>query len=156
MSVATARLRGQREVLYFTLSPCNVRPPPGNFVFAACNFRLELETMSHSTALWEHTEVQRAQRLELMRRQALEQAKRKLQRYFARKRIRQVYLVGSVLGAGRFFPFSDIDVAVEGLEEPYFQVLADLEALLARDVDLIELERCRFREALQAHGLRLQ
>lgn len=112
--------------------------------------------MSHSTALWEDTEVERAQRIELMRSQALEQAKRKLQRYFARKRVREVYLVGSVLGPGRFFPFSDIDVAVEGLEEPYFQVLADLESLLARDVDLIELERCRFRESLQAQGLRLQ
>jgi len=45
---------------------------------------------------------------------------------------------------------------VEGLpEEEYLITLADLRCLLHRDVDLIEIEKCRFRRHILEKGLRV-
>ncbi|MFN3533576.1 MAG: hypothetical protein ACK41Q_13885 [Candidatus Brocadia sp.] len=40
---------------------------------------------------------------------------------------------------GKFYPFSDIDVVVDGLDEDYLKTLAELEEILERNVDLIEM-----------------
>ena len=78
-----------------------------------------------------------------------------LKAYFGDKNVKKVYLVGSILQPHRFFPFSDIDIAVEGLEEPYLQTLVAIEDLLGRDVDLIELEKSSLKESLEEIGVRI-
>ncbi|GEM_PF-2538234 len=75
--------------------------------------------------------------------------------YFRDKKVDKVFLTGSILKEGRFHEHSDIDIAVDGLREDYFKTHTDLEDILKREVDLIELERCRFRELILQHGLRI-
>lgn len=76
-----------------------------------------------------------------------------LKDYFKDKCVKRVLIVGSILKEGSFYPFSDVDIAVEGLRERYFRTLAELENLIARDVVLIELENCRFRDSIEKQGV---
>jgi len=46
-------------------------------------------------------------------------------------------------------------VVVDGLEEEYFKTLTELEEMLERDVDLIELGKCRFKDSLEKRWLRI-
>ena len=107
------------------------------------------------TSLWEKALEEEYQRRENERAQALERSKFSLKQYFRNQKVKKVYLVGSVVQAGKFYPFSDIDIAVEGLKEEYLKTRSSLEALLERDVDLIELEKCRFRASIEERGVRI-
>lgn len=108
------------------------------------------------TSLWRRIMEERAARRESERQRTLAQTVEALRQYFVNKRVRAVYLTGSILREGKFVPFSDIDVAVEGLEEDYLRTLAELEGVLHRQVDLIELEKCSFREQILQRGLRIR
>ncbi len=79
----------------------------------------------------------------------------KLRNYFKDKKVGKVFIIGSILKEGKFYEYSDIDIAVEALQEDYFRTLAEMEALIERDIDLIELETCSFRMDIQNHGLRI-
>lgn len=92
---------------------------------------------------------------ERRRRETLKKTIESLKTYFKDKHIGKVILVGSVLTEGRFYPFSDIDVAVDGLEEDYFETLTELEEILERDVDLIEMRKCKFKDSLVKKGLKI-
>ncbi|MFN3533690.1 MAG: nucleotidyltransferase family protein, partial [Candidatus Brocadia sp.] len=78
-----------------------------------------------------------------------------LKAYFKDKHVGKVILVGSVLEEGKFYPFSDIDVVVDGLEEDYLKTLAELEEILERDVDLIEMRKCKFKDSLLRKGMKI-
>ncbi|HZW08996.1 MAG TPA: nucleotidyltransferase domain-containing protein [Phycisphaerales bacterium] len=59
--------------------------------------------------------------------------------------VRRLFLIGSALGEGFDPERSDVDFLVEfepheskGFDDVYFLLLADLKALLGREVDLIE------------------
>lgn len=108
------------------------------------------------TSLWRKTIEERALQREQERQRILSQVVDALRRYFADKRVQAVYLTGSILREGRFVPRSDIDVAVEGLEEDYLRTLAELEGVLHRQVDLIEMEKCSFRQQILERGLRIR
>ncbi|MCX7667854.1 MAG: nucleotidyltransferase domain-containing protein [Atribacterota bacterium] len=105
--------------------------------------------------LWEYLEEEKSVQQEQERKVTLTQTAALLRTYFSQKRVREVYLTGSLLQEGKFSRFSDIDVAVLGLQEDYFKTLVDLERLLDRTVDLIELEGCHFRDDIMKRGLRV-
>lgn len=75
--------------------------------------------------------------------------------YLIKKKVRRAFLVGSILEEGGFYPFSDIDVLVEGLRGDYLKTVTELEGLLNRTVDVIEGERCRFLLSLEQKGRRI-
>jgi predicted nucleotidyltransferase len=51
---------------------------------------------------------------------------------------------------------SDIDIAVKGLSpEIYFQAIFELGELLPRQVEIIELENCRFADKIIETGLKI-
>lgn len=108
------------------------------------------------TSLWRRIMEERAAQRENERQRTLSQAVQALRQYFVNKRVRAVYLTGSILREGKFASFSDIDIAVEGLQEDYLRTLAELEGVLHRQVDLIELEKCSFREQILQRGLRIR
>ena len=108
-----------------------------------------------STHLWKRFLEERQKDRERKRVETLESACQSLREYFSPKKVQAVYLCGSLTREGEFDSFSDIDVAVEGLEEDYFTTLCELEELLKRDVDLIELRRCPFREQILRKGVRV-
>lgn len=107
-------------------------------------------------SLWEAALMEKYRQRELQRQRILANTIEALKEYFCRKRVRKVYLAGSILQEGKYFAFSDLDIAVEGLEEDYFVTLVELEELLDRNVDLIELESCRFRWKIQEKGVKIQ
>lgn len=67
----------------------------------------------------------------------------------------QVYLTGSILQSGKFYDFSDIDVALETSPKNPFRMMAELEKELHRPVDLLFLNECRFRDRLIKCGKRI-
>jgi predicted nucleotidyltransferase len=113
--------------------------------------------MIHSPdiSLWEANLTEKYRQREAHRGQILAEAIQALQTYFSGKRVRKVFLIGSILQLERFYTFSDVDIAVEGLEEDYFETLVELEELLDRTVDLIEMEACRFKQEIPEQGRRI-
>lgn len=107
------------------------------------------------TSLWQASLSERTKKREEQRQRLLDITKKRLSRYFAGKKVKSVYLTGSLLCPRRFYEFSDIDVAVAGLKEPYFHVLSELEELLDWPVDLIELEHCRFRASIEKQDIKI-
>lgn len=106
-------------------------------------------------SLWNKRLDEEYNEREKKRVEALSRAIELLKAYFKDKPVEKVVLVGSILEEGRFFPFSDIDVVVDGLKEEYFKTLTELEELLERNIDLIELGKCRFKDSLEKRGLRI-
>ncbi len=114
------------------------------------------EDIRQSLALWEQGLEEERREREQERQRVLSRATEELTRFFRDKQVAKVYLTGSLLREGDFYPFSDIDLAVEGLREDYFKLLVDLEELMGRWVDVIEFEKCRFREQIERQGVRIR
>ena len=93
--------------------------------------------------LWERLQKEKYDLREAKRIDTLNSIIKPLKTYFADKCVRSVYLFGSVLKEGKFYEFSDIDIVVEGFGEDYFAILRELEDLVDRDVDLVELDGSR-------------
>lgn len=91
------------------------------------------------------------------RKDLLNNAKQEIFQFFsAIPTIKSVYLTGSILQPNKFHKYSDIDIAVEGLEETsYLRTKVELEKLLNITVDLIELENCRFRDIILENGIKI-
>lgn len=65
------------------------------------------------------------------------------------------YLVGSLTCPERFSEESDIDIAFVGLrDEDFFRVLALLSGRLARDVDIVQLEKHPHKDQIIREGIR--
>lgn len=110
-----------------------------------------------NTSIVQRAEQDKREEWEVRRRKLLKRVSAALHSYFQSHTVRAVYLVGSLTQPGSYRPYSDIDVAVEGLpREAYLTTLAELQDLFSRhSVDLIEMERCRFRPALEKEGNRI-
>ena len=69
--------------------------------------------------------------------------------------LREAFVFGSVTRPFAFSAHSDIDVAVHALDpRDYFCLKSYLEGELVREVDLVEIESCRFAEKIRRTGLR--
>lgn len=110
---------------------------------------------TYDTSIWKNALARQKEKREVLRTTVLSNTIHTLQSYFSGKRVLAVYLCGSILRPGAFDEDSDIDIAVAGLQENTLRVSADLEELLNRDIDLIELEHCRFREAIEKEGMKI-
>lgn len=102
----------------------------------------------YDTSLWEKELARKRQEREKMRRKMLAESLSKLKKYFRGKKEGSVYLAGSILRPGKFYDFSDIDIALEREPENPFEMTAELEQVIGRPVDLIALKHCRFRDQL--------
>ncbi|MCX7845766.1 MAG: nucleotidyltransferase domain-containing protein [Dictyoglomaceae bacterium] len=107
-------------------------------------------------SIWEKEVIREKRERELKHKKLLKDVIVKLKKYFEDKKVERVYLFGSILEEGFFYDFSDIDIAVEGLQEEYFRVFSDLEDLINREIDLIELEYCKFKDEVIKKGLNIK
>lgn len=107
------------------------------------------------TSLWQLTLARKKQEKEAKREAKLQQVLEIVAAYFSGRDVSSVYLCGSLLRPDAFDDRSDIDVAVSGLSEEGRRVAAELEELIGREVDLIELENCRFRAQIEREGRRV-
>lgn len=107
-------------------------------------------------SLWEEKILKEKEERETKRKKLLKEIIPKLKKYFKDKKVEKVYIFGSILKENFFYDFSDVDIAVEGLKEDYFRVFLDLEDLIERNIDLVELEYCKFKEEIIKRGLRIK
>ncbi|OHD69731.1 MAG: hypothetical protein A2W19_13495 [Spirochaetes bacterium RBG_16_49_21] len=112
---------------------------------------------SFDTSLIKKIHAENAASREERRKKKLQEVRLLLSKYFSDKNVKRVYITGSLAQEGMFTIRSDIDIAVEGLDHKrYFEVFGELEELLGTEnIDLIELERCSFRELIEKHGERV-
>jgi len=109
----------------------------------------------YSVELWEKLLKEKQEEIEKKRLKALKSVIKILKEYFKDKKINSLYLAGSILRKGFFYDFSDIDIVVEELKEDYFKTLCELEEILPYRVDLIEFEKCPFREKILQKSLKI-
>lgn len=110
---------------------------------------------TYSVELWEKLLAERIEEREKIRLKVLESVIKLLKGYFKDKKITSLYLTGSIVKEGFFYDFSDLDIVVEELKEDYFRTLCELEEILPRRVDLIELEKCPFKEKLLQNSIKI-
>ena len=68
---------------------------------------------------------------------------------------REAYIFGSLSRPYAFYESSDIDIAFCGLpEEKFLFAMAFLSDLLERDVDVVMLEKSKFKEKILREGIR--
>ena len=69
---------------------------------------------------------------------------------------RRIYQWGSLLRADAFKPYSDVDIAVEGIVEAerFFALLEDVQRLTAFPVDLVQMEKIapEYAEDIRRNG----
>ncbi len=68
--------------------------------------------------------------------------------------VSEAYLFGSIVRPGRFTDQSDVDLAIEDLGADYWSFLGRLSELVGREVDLVELAKCRFAARIRREGRR--
>ncbi len=70
--------------------------------------------------------------------------------------VSSAYISGSLIMPERFRSHSDIDIAVLGLtNQNYFSFMAKIQEYLPRQVEVIELENCRFAKKILDTGLKV-
>ncbi len=114
------------------------------------------EVVGYDISLWERLQEEKYAKREERRKLLLDEVFHKLIDFFKDRDVKSVYLFGSLLREGGFYEFSDIDIAVERIKDDYFEVALEIEHLLDRDVDLVELEKCRFRDFITKYGLKIR
>jgi predicted nucleotidyltransferase len=94
-------------------------------------------------------------RRENLRKETLKGTIAALKRYFRGGDVEAVYLIGSLLHEGKFYEFSDVDVAVKGFKGDVWELGCELERVLNRDVDVIVLEKSSLKDFVERYGLRV-
>jgi hypothetical protein len=106
-----------------------------------------------TTLLDQHLRKKRREN-EKIRQQTLRQLLRALPRLASRYDFERAYVFGSLTKKGRFRKTSDVDLAVEGLnDEKYFKFMAELSELMGREVDVIQIERHHLKERVIESGV---
>jgi uncharacterized protein len=102
------------------------------------------------TTLLDQRLRQKQRENEKLRQQTLRRVLDLLPQLATEYRFNHAYVFGSVTKKGRFSPYSDIDIAIEGLDnQQYFKFMADRSGRLEREVDVIQLEKHRLREEIK-------
>lgn len=113
--------------------------------------------MAFSISLIESVEKERLQKLEQQRIEMLNKTIEVLKSYFSGIIIEELYITGSLLVSGKYYEHSDIDIAIKGLPiDMMYKTIFELEEMLNRKVEIIELENCIFKEKIIKTGLKLQ
>ena len=83
---------------------------------------------------------QQRARLEKERRALLDVVEKTLKENREKYGIREAYITGSLLQSHRWYPFSDVDVAVGGCSQYTLSIMRVLEDATEKDVDVIDLD----------------
>jgi len=111
-------------------------------------------TKPFKTTLLDQRLRQKQRENEKLRQQTLQRVLELLPQLATRYGFHRAYVFGSVTRKGRFRRYSDIDIAIEGLDDQqYFKFMADLYDRLEREVDVIQLEKHRLHEQIKETGI---
>lgn len=92
------------------------------------------------TSIRDRALKQKRERLEQERRRLLEIVKQTLTEKREKYGISEAYITGSLLQSHRWYPFSDVDVAVGGCSQHILSIMGDLEDATEKKVDVIDLD----------------
>jgi len=72
--------------------------------------------------------------------------------------VQSLYIFGSITRENMFDTYSDIDIAIEGLENHsnYFRIWNDIENVLNHKTDLLEFEKCNFKQQIISEGIKIK
>jgi len=91
---------------------------------------------------------------EKRRQEIIQQLQRLLPELASKYGFTRAYIFGSLAKTGRFHNHSDVDIAVAGLtDEKYFAFMAELSSQLAREVDVVQIEKHHMRERIIESGI---
>lgn len=92
--------------------------------------------------------------LETTRKELLIKLHAILSRLHEQRLFENAIVFGSVLKADTFSENSDLDIAFTGLaDENFFRCMSIVSSELGRDVDIIQLEQCSFKEKIMREGI---
>ena len=94
-------------------------------------------------------------RLEQERRNLIDVVCETLRKNRARYHIQTAYIVGSLLKPHRWYPFSDVDIALSGCSQHILSIMRELEESTGKPVDIIELDRHPFPEFFTRKGMKV-
>lgn len=66
--------------------------------------------------------------------------------------IKEAYILGSLLNPKRWCLSSDVDVALSGCSSYISQIMAELEEVTKKDVDIIDLDRHLYPQMVKGRG----
>ncbi len=94
---------------------------------------------------------------EIKRKELLQKVINTLKEMAKRYGLSEAFVFGSIVKEKKFSEDSDLDVAVLGLKgELFLKFMAEISSIIGRDVDVIELERCRFAKRILKEGIRVE
>lgn len=90
---------------------------------------------------------------ENQRKELLEKVLKGLEELHGKFDFERAWLFGSITKEFKLRPDSDVDIAVEGLPSDQFLAMAaKLSSFVGREVDLQQLEECRFADRIKEEG----
>jgi len=92
------------------------------------------------TSIRDRALKQKRERLEQERRGLLDIVEKTLRENREKYHIREAYITGSLLQPHRWYPFSDVDVAVGGCSQHILSIMGELEEATEKEVDVIDLD----------------
>lgn len=92
------------------------------------------------TSIRDRALKQRRERLEKERRDLLDIVEKTLKGNREKYRIREAYITGSLNQPHRWYPFSDVDIAVGGCSQHILSIMGELEDATGKEVDVIDLD----------------
>lgn len=95
------------------------------------------------------------ERLEQERRNLIDVVCETLRKNQKKYNIQTAYIVGSLLQPHRWYPFSDVDVALIGCSQHTLSLMKELEDATGKDVNVIELDRHPFPELCKKKGMKI-
>ena len=92
------------------------------------------------TSVRDHALKQKRERLEQERLRLLQVVEKTLKENREKYGISEAYITGSLLQPHRWYPFSDVDIAVGGCSQHILSIMGDLEDATEKEVDVIDLD----------------
>ncbi len=110
--------------------------------------------MTFDTHLLDEALLRRTKDLEHNRQTTLTRITTMLEQLGAQYGIDRAWIFGSVTRPNRFTRRSDVDIAVETINpDDLFDAISAFSNYLARDVDLVVLNKCHFAHRIRTEGL---
>ena len=78
-----------------------------------------------------------------------------LERNRRKYHIQDAYILGSLLQPHRWYPFSDVDVALSRCSQHLLSIMKELEDATGKTVNVIELDRHPFPKSLTKKGMKV-
>lgn len=119
---------------------------------------MAIEIIKFDTSIWQKRMQMQDIKLEETRKEVLAYTINFLNTIKENLLVDEIYLFGSILRENMFEENSDIDIAVKGLKDSkhFFRIWTQLDVIPLRNIDLLELEECNFKELVIKYGLKIK